>query len=153
MIMQGEHTINALSRKRGELVGKITHLQDSLRALVIDLDHIDATLRIIHPEIDLEPIKVRPVPPVHRAFQGEISEIALDMLREAGSPLTSAEIAERVMQERGLDLRNAVLRRTMVKRIGAALGKWRREGIIKEAGERRVKTGEGSFKAWVLKNE
>lgn len=148
--MENEHTLNALSRKRGEIVGQITHLQDSLRALTVDLDHIDAALRIIKPDIDLEPIKVRPVPPVHRAFAGEISQIALAMLREAGSPLTSADIAERVMKERGLDLRDARLRLTMVKRIGAALNKWKREGVIREAGERKQKSGEGSFKAWVL---
>jgi hypothetical protein len=85
--MQNEHTINALSRKRGDIVGQIEHLQDSLRALTIDLDHIDAALRIIMPDIDLAPVKVRPVPPVHRAFAGEISQIALTMLRKAGSPL------------------------------------------------------------------
>lgn len=148
--MQNEHTINTLSRKRGEIVGQIEHLQNSLRALTLDLDHIDAALRIIHPEIDLQPIKVRPVPPIHRAFAGEISDIALTMLRKAGSPLTSADIAERVIAERGLDARDARLRQTMIKRIGAALGKWRREGVIREAGTRTQKSGEGSFKAWVL---
>jgi hypothetical protein len=54
------------------------------------------------------------------------------------------------MKERGLDVRDARLRLTMVKRIGAALNKWKRDGIIREAGERKQKSGEGSFKAWVL---
>jgi hypothetical protein len=148
--MENEHTLNTLSRKRGEIVGKIEHLQNTLRALTVDLDHVDATLRIIKPDIDLEPIKVRPVPPAHRAFTGEISQIALTMLREAGSPLTSAEIAEQVMAKRGLDVRDARLRNTMIKRIGAALGKWKREGVVRESGDRKVKSGEGSFKAWVL---
>lgn len=148
--MQNEHTLNTLSRKRGEIVGQIEHLQDTLRALTIDLDHVDATLRIIKPDIDLAPIKVRPVPPVHRAFAGEISQIALSMLREAGSPLTSAQIVEQVMTQRGLDLRDARLRLTMIKRVGAALNKWKRDGIVREAGERTQKSGEGSFKAWVL---
>ncbi len=148
--MENEHTLNTLSRKRGEIVGQIEHFQDSLRSLTIDLDHIDAALRIIKPDIDLEPIKVRPVPPVHRAFAGEISQIALKMLREAGSPLTSADIAERVMKTRGLDVRDARLRLTMIKRIGAALNNWKRQGLIREAGERKQKSGEGSFKAWVM---
>jgi hypothetical protein len=34
--------------KRAEIAGKIEHLQDQLRQLVIDLDHIDASIHIFN---------------------------------------------------------------------------------------------------------
>lgn len=59
-----------LVRKRAEIAGQIEHTQDQLRQLVIDLGHIDASIHIFDPSIELEEIKARPVPPKHHAFRG-----------------------------------------------------------------------------------
>jgi hypothetical protein len=142
--MAEPHVVTGLIAKRAELAGKIEHLQDELRQLVIDLDNVDATIHIFDPSIELEDIRTRPVPPKHHAFRGEITRIVLAALKNAKKPLTTAEVAQRVMAERGLDTANARLMKTMSKRTGACLRHWRERGVA-------VKThGPGQFMLWTL---
>ena len=101
--MAETHVLSALIAKRAELAGKIEHLQDQLRSIVIDLVNVDHTIHIFDPTIELAEIHKRPVPPRHQAFKGEVTRIVLETLRNAKRPLTSAEIGQRVMAERGLD--------------------------------------------------
>ena len=119
--MDNEHTINGLFRKRAEIAGKIEHLQDELRSLVIDLDNVDHTLRLFQPDIALEDIKPKALTPRHEAFRGQLTRIVFAALREADGPLTTQDIAMRVMADRGLDPANAMLKRVIVKRVGACL--------------------------------
>ncbi len=51
--MTDEHVIAGLTRKRADLAGRIEHTQTALRQLIIDLDNLDATLRLFVPDIDL----------------------------------------------------------------------------------------------------
>jgi hypothetical protein len=46
---QRPNTVSGLIAKRQELATRIEQLQRELRALVIDLDHIDAAIRIFDP--------------------------------------------------------------------------------------------------------
>ena len=117
--MADPHVLTGLISKRREIAGQIEHLQDQLRQHVIDLDHVDAAIHIFDPSIELEEIKSRPVPPRHQAFKGEVTRIVLATLRNAKRPLTTAEIAQRVMAERGLETNNAQLLKTIGKRTGA----------------------------------
>ena len=70
-------TVHGLIRKRAEIAGKIEHLQDELRSLVIELDNVDHVIHIFDPSIELKGIKSRPVPPRHQAFKGEVTRIVL----------------------------------------------------------------------------
>ncbi len=101
--MAEPYVVTALIRKRGELAGQIEHTQTQLRQLVIDLDNLDATLRLFKPDIDLEEIRPKPLPPRHHAFKGEVSRIVFAALRQSNRPLTAQEIARHVMAERGLN--------------------------------------------------
>jgi hypothetical protein len=148
--VENQHTINALTRKRAEIAGQIEHCQQRMRGLVIDLDHVDAALRMFAPDIDLQAIPNRPLPPIHLAFKGEVTRIAMAMFKTAGSPITTVQIAERLMVERGLDPLDLKLRSVMIKRAGGLITSWRNQKIIRESGERTAKSGEGAFKAWVL---
>ena len=58
--MAEPHVLSGLIAKRAEIAGQIEHTQDTLRQLVIDLDHIDAAIHIFDPSIELEEIKARP---------------------------------------------------------------------------------------------
>ena len=107
--MADPHVATGLIAKRAEIAGQIEHTQDQLRQLVIDLDHIDAAIHIFDPSIELEEIKSRPVPPKHHAFRGEVSRIVLTTLSNAKKPLTTVDIAQRVMAERGPDTANQKL--------------------------------------------
>jgi hypothetical protein len=128
--MQNEHTINGLLRKRAELAGKIEGAQTVLRQLIIDLDNIDAAIRIFKPDIDLEQIKPQPLPPRHAAFKGEVTSSIFNYLRDAPGPLTSKQMAERLMRERGLNDADKRLVVLITKRIGAALKHHRNRGAL-----------------------
>ena len=129
--MAEPHVITALIAKRAELAGQIEHAQDQLRQLVIALDNVDATIHIFDPEIELENIKTRIVPERHRGFRGEITRIVLTTLRNAKRPLTSAEIAQRVMAERGLETTNKRLVKIIAKRTGSCLRSHRIQGTVR----------------------
>src|SRR5436853_7882758 len=126
--MADSHVLTGLMAKRAEVAGRIEHAQDQLRQLVIHLDHIDAAFHIFDPSIELEEIKARPVPPKHQAFRGQVTRIVLTALRNAKKPLTTADIAQRVMAERGLDTANAQLLKTMTKRAGACRRHLQKQG-------------------------
>ncbi len=129
--MAEPHVATALIRKRGEIAGQIEHAQTVLRQLIIDLDNLDATLRLFVPDIELEDIKPRPFPPRHAAFKGEVTRIVFETLRQANEPMMAQQIAQRVMAERGLNAADKRLVRLIGKRAGACLRHWRNKGLLK----------------------
>jgi hypothetical protein len=129
--MENEHTINGLIRKRAELAGKIEHEQTVLRQLIIDFDNIDAALRIFKPDIDLEEIRPQPLPPRSAAFKGQVTQALFSYLREAKGPMTTKQMAARVMQDRGLNPLDKKLAQVIVKRVGAACKHHRNLGRLR----------------------
>lgn len=127
--MGTQHAITALRDKRGELSGNIDALQDQLRAAMIDLDHIDATLRMFDPEIELDEIRPKPLPPRHHAFKGQVTRSILAMLRSEGA-MDAKAITIRLMAERELNAADKVLVKAMHKRIGAALRNLRERALV-----------------------
>jgi hypothetical protein len=125
------NVLHALIRKRQEIAGKIEHNQLTLRHLTAELDHVEATIRIFHPEVDVGDIGTRPVPPAHAAFKGEIARIVRRSLANAKSPLTSRDIAANVVRERGLNPDDKMLTSLMVRRVGACLGTQKRKGFAR----------------------
>ncbi len=142
--MANENVVSGLIRKRAEIAGQIEHLQDRLRQLVIDLDNLDATIHLFDPDIELGTVKPKPIPPRHQAFRGEVTRIVLTALRNAKKPLTTRDIAQRVMAERGLDTSNERLLRLMSKRTGACLRDHRKRGLV------RSEPGPGQFLVWTI---
>ena len=68
--MENEHTLNALLRKRAELAGQFEHHQAKARQFLIDLDNVDATIRLFDHDIDLAEMKLRASFLAHSATQG-----------------------------------------------------------------------------------
>jgi len=126
------HVVTALIQKRGELAGRIDHLQSELRQAVVDMDNVEATLRIFAPDAELPGLAPRTVPPSEPAERGTTLRVILVALHEAARPLTTNELTEAVMKARGLEIDNARLFRTMSKRVGACLRNARSErGVIR----------------------
>ena len=123
------NTVSALRGKRGELAGQIDALQDQLRQAMIDLDHIDATLRMFVPDIELDEIRPKPLPPRHHAFKGQVTRSILAMLRSEGA-MDAKAITIRLMGERELNTADKALTKAMHKRIGAALRNLRERGLV-----------------------
>ena len=126
--MGTQHAITALRDKRGELTGQIDALQDQLRQAMIDLDHIDCTLRMFDPEIELAEIRPKPLPPRAHAFKGQVTRSILAMLRAEGA-MDAKAITIRLMAERELNPNDKALAKAMHKRIGAALRNLRERGL------------------------
>ena len=142
--MGTQHAITALRDKRGELAGQIDALQDQLRQAFIDMDHIDATLRMFVPDIELDEIKPKPLPPRHRAFKGQVTRAILAMLRKEG-PMDAKAITLRLMAERELNVNDSGLQKAMHKRIGAALRNLRERTLVSS------RSGSGGLLVWSVR--
>ena len=99
--------------------------------MLIDLDSLDATIRLFDPEIDLVEIKPKPIPARNQAFRGEVSQIVLGTLRKAGKPLPNHEVTLHVMASRSLNTADKPLLQILSKRVGAALRHYRKQGLIR----------------------
>ena len=90
--MAEQHVVTALIEKRAELAGKVEHHLAVLRQTMIDLDAIDAALRLFKPDIELSEIKPKPMPPRHAAYKGEVARIVLGTLRDAKRACSTQEL-------------------------------------------------------------
>ena len=142
--MAETHVVSALLQKRATLAGQIEHTQTTLRQLIIDLDNLDATLRLFEPDIDLEVIRPKPFPPRNSAVRGELSRIVLSCLRQSSTPLTTQDIAQHVMAERGLNTADTKLVKLIAKRVGACLRHQRDKGFV------RSEPGPGQHLVWEM---
>jgi hypothetical protein len=130
MTADKSHVVSGLIAKRAELAGRIEHTQMELRRLVIDLDSLDATIRLFAPDIDLDEIRPKPLPARNQAFRGEMSRTVLNALRQARKPLPAYEIALLFMASRGLATADRPLLRVIHKRVGACLRNYRGKGLV-----------------------
>lgn len=134
--MGSPNTVSGLIRKRSEIAGQIEHHQDALRQLIIDLDHLDATLRLFSPDIELEAIKPKRPRPKHAAERGELSKIILGALRQSEAGLDLRELTKRVLAERRIDPSDKALAQLIQKRVGGCLNHYRSKGLIESDGQR-----------------
>jgi hypothetical protein len=135
---------SGLIRKRQEISAELDAAQSRVRQLVIDIDALDATLRLFQPDVDLDVVRVRPIPRRHEALRGDAIRLVQTILREAGEPLTVREITVRMMTARGMNLSDHALVVVMRKRVGSSLRQMRGRGRV-VSGE-----GKGSGMRWGL---
>lgn len=119
-----------LLRKRAEVAGEIDALRTRAAMLVAGLDHIDATIRLFKPDIDLADLPIKPLPPPSAAFRGEVQRFLLDTLRNASTAMTTHELATAIMLNRGLALADRVLFKLISSRTGHSLAKMRDNGMV-----------------------
>lgn len=132
--MTEPHVVTGLMTKRAELAGMLEHHQAKVRQLMIDLDAVDQALRLFKPDIELETIKPKPLPPRHAAYKGEVARIVLGTLRDAKRPCSTQELTMHVMAERGMNTADKGLVKTVTKRVGASLRHHRGRGLIRSTG-------------------
>lgn len=105
-------------------------LRGQLATTLTALQHLDATIMVFKPDIELSDLPVGMPTPPFAGFRGEIVRFILDLLREANGPLDTFQIAERVMQKRGLDPADRLHFKLIAKRTGYALAKLRKAGTV-----------------------
>jgi hypothetical protein len=97
--MAEPHVIGALRDKRAELDGMLRQLEQQLAQQRASLDHVDATMRLFDPDIRPNDIRPRQRRARNAWFRpGECLRLIYDELREATEPVTTRELAERIMR-------------------------------------------------------
>lgn len=119
--MAETHVVSALKEKRISLATHIESLKSQLRQAVIDLDHIEASLKLFDPEANFAELGPRKVPQVLTDIHGDTGRVILDTLREATAPVSTSALCEAIMKARGLDTDDKGLCRLMMKRTTANL--------------------------------
>ena len=142
--MENEHVVGGLMKKRAEIAGKLVVLRAELTRLTIDLDNVDATLRLFRPDADPTSIPAKPLPARFAAGKGEMAKLLLGALREAPAAMTIDELSRYVMGERSMNADDTRLRKIMFKRVHACLCKYRDNGEVTSA------MGPGNRMRWRL---
>jgi hypothetical protein len=118
------HVIGALRNKRAELAGTLRQLEQQLVHQRANLAHLDATMRLFDPNI--QPKDIRPKRPrvCNVWFRpGECLRLIYDELREATQPLTTRELAERLMRIKALPAADNSRRELVQKTLLASLNR------------------------------
>jgi hypothetical protein len=118
------HVIGSLKNKRAELAGILRQLEQQLVQQRENLAHLDATMRLFDPNI--QPKDIRPKRPrvCNVWFRpGECLRLIYDELREATQPVTTRELAERLMRIKALPAADNSRRELVHKTLLASLNR------------------------------
>lgn len=142
--MEHSVAVHALIQKRAEISGVIADLEGQIHQARINLQHIDATIRLLDPSVKVATIRAKsPVKGRSSLFSGgEMSLLLRDTIREAnGEALTADTMVQRIMAGKGLDLADKTLRSELIRRFLNALHRMAMAGYIE-------KVGRGPGTAW-----
>ena len=118
------HVISALSNKRSELAGIVSQLERQLGQQRANLAHLDATMRLFDP--DIRPNTIRPKQQRARSAwfrPGECLRLIYDELRDAPRPMTTRELAERIMAVKAMPMADERQRELVQKTILGSLNR------------------------------
>lgn len=96
------YALAALKERRAHLAAEVIALQNQLQARKRALIHVDATLKLLDPSLDVSKLVKRRVVQRIRLFrQGELGRLILGALRDADRPLGTHEIVDHVVAAGG----------------------------------------------------
>jgi len=142
------NTVSGLLAKHKELTDLRERYKAEIKKLTVDIDHLDAAIRLFDPQADSYAIKEYVVK--HRAQKGSVKRFVLGCFREATGPLTSRQITEKWAADRGLSADDATLS-ILRKRIGACIKSCVGQGLIEDVGWTEDHGENGPYKLWKLK--
>ncbi len=129
--MERPNTIAGLVAKRAELLKLRARLEADIQAITVDVDHLEAAIRIFDP--DNTPEARMRYAALHRAPKNQSTRFVLAKLREASAPMTSRELAALWCQERGLNAKESTIS-MLRKRMGATLKGLHNKGLVRQDG-------------------
>ncbi|MGO9172795.1 MAG: hypothetical protein ACLP7P_12630 [Rhodomicrobium sp.] len=142
------NTVSGLVAKHKELYDLRERYRKEIKKLTVDIDHLDACIRLFDPKADSCAIKEYVTK--HRAQKGTVKRFVLSTLREAPAAMTSRDITELWAKDRGLQADEATLT-TIRKRIEACIQTRVSQGL-NECDGQTINHGEfGPYKLWRLK--
>jgi hypothetical protein len=129
------YALAALRDKRATLASEIVQLERQLRHRRDMLVHVDATLKILDPAIDIEAIPNKRRPQRVMLFRaGELTRAVLDAMRTRAEPMSGPEIVAAILQAKGLseDARTALR-----AKVRSTLAYQQRQGKLAKSGEQK----------------
>lgn len=142
------NTVSGLVAKHAELNALREKYKGEIKKLTVDIDHIDAAIRLFDPQADT--YAIREYVTKHRAAKGTVKSFVLTCFRTATGPITSRQITELWAADRGLVADEATLC-TLRKRIGACIKSCVEQGLIEDQGWTTDHDANGPYKLWKLK--
>ena len=121
------NTLSGLKAKHAELVHYRDQLEADIKGVTVDIDHLEAAIRIFDPEDT--PAARRRYAAMHRAPKGQSTRFVLAKLRDASGPLTSRQLADMWCVDRGLVAKDSTVS-LLRKRIGATLKALHNRGLV-----------------------
>ena len=135
------YALSALRNTRASLASELVQLQRQLRHKKEALGHVDATLRLLDPTVDINAFPNKRIVKRIKLFrQGELGRLILKVLREANGPVSTAAIVSGVLAAGGHGDR---ARPTMAPRVRGNLAYQERRGTV-------IKSGNGAGVRWAL---
>lgn len=145
--MSESHVVSALVSKRAELTGRIQHFQVQIQQISIEVDHLDATLHLFDPDYDLLGIRPKGIRSINPWFaKGELSRLALDILRMSSDPLSTCDIAEALIARKGIVTVGTKERDRLIKSLLGSLQLMRKREMVAMVG--RIKGAGGGPMLW-----
>jgi hypothetical protein len=135
------YALSALRKKRAELASEIVRLEGQIRHRKEALGHVDATLRLLDPSVDIDAIPNKRIVKRVKLFrQGELGRLIVGVLREADTHLTTHAITSQVLAAGG---HGESARRALGGRVRGNLAYLQRRSVV-------VKIGDGRDARWRL---
>lgn len=141
--MEQPNVVSGLVSKRAELLSMLEHYACEVDRLNDELRHLDVTIKLFAPEMDLRTLPPKRFVETNRIFrQGESNRAMLEVLREAGGTLNTQQIAQRIAEKKGLDESKVKpIRDTILDTLKRA----EKKGVV-----RRQEGREGMALVWML---
>jgi len=105
--------ITTLTAKRNEIEGRIEAYEREIERCKIDLAAVEATLCLFQSDGT-----VRPTMSIGRMFKrGEAFKLVCEAIEAAGKPLDTRELAEALLEAKGFDSNDRVMRKAVAYNI------------------------------------
>jgi hypothetical protein len=137
MWMAEPHVVSALREKRALVAGLIEKLERKLEQQRADLTHIDGVLRLFQPDRDPGDIKPKRTYVRRTRYFGhnELGRLVMAALRAAdGALMTTDDIAGRLIEAKGFDAADTVLRRAIGEQVLTIMRSFRKRGTVEQIG-------------------
>lgn len=142
------NTVAGLVAKHKELSDLRDRYREEIKKLTVDIDHLDASIRLFDPNADTYAIKQYVTK--HRAEKGSVKRFVLNTLRTATAPMTSRQITELWAADRDLNADEPTLV-ILRKRIGACIKTCVNQGVVECVGKTTDHDANGPYNLWRIK--
>lgn len=130
------YALSALRNKRATIASEIVQLERQVRHRKELLVHVDATLRLLDPTMDIDAIPNKRPPQRIKLFrQGELGRMIIDAIRRAGGEVSLRDIVTALLAAGG---HGEDARPTVSPRVRGNLAYLTRLGKVVKTGDQRT---------------